>query len=99
MIIADLMMHVKKKRIRNLNSCKVGHKSSRGTIYEMETLFCGANEANKNIFRKQIYPCSHILCYQVGRNKTLKTNTAIITSKLYECILSKFNYHLTIVTN
>jgi uncharacterized protein (DUF885 family) len=36
-IIADLAMHVKKWRISNSRSCKVGHKSSKRTIYEMGT--------------------------------------------------------------
>jgi hypothetical protein len=35
MIIANLVMHVQKIYIGNSKSCKVGHKSSRGTIYEM----------------------------------------------------------------
>ncbi len=43
MIIADLVIHVKKKKTSNSKSCKVGCKSSRGTIYEMGTWFCGAN--------------------------------------------------------
>jgi len=31
----------KNRRISNLKSCKVGHKSSRGTIYEMGLDFVG----------------------------------------------------------
>jgi hypothetical protein len=37
MIIANLVMHVKKRRIGNSKSCKVDDKSSKGTIYEMGT--------------------------------------------------------------
>jgi hypothetical protein len=32
-----------RKKIGNLKSCKTNHKSSKGTIYEMGTWFCGAN--------------------------------------------------------
>jgi hypothetical protein len=37
MITIDLVMHAKKRRISDLKSCKAGHESSRGTIYELET--------------------------------------------------------------
>jgi hypothetical protein len=38
MITIDLMIHVSKnKRIGNSKSCKAGHKSSKGAIYEMGT--------------------------------------------------------------
>ncbi len=42
----------KNKRIGDSKSYKVGHKSSKRTIYEMGTWFCGANQANKQIYKK-----------------------------------------------
>jgi hypothetical protein len=37
MIIIDLVMHVKKRKIGNSKFYKIGQKFSRGTIYEMGT--------------------------------------------------------------
>jgi hypothetical protein len=39
----------KNMRISNSKSCKAGHKSSGGTIHEMGTWFCGANQTSKKI--------------------------------------------------
>jgi hypothetical protein len=50
------------------------------------------------IYKKQIYFCSHKLCYQVGGSKALRTNTTIVITKfLYGCILTKLGCPLTIV--
>jgi hypothetical protein len=54
MIIIDLVMQVKDKRIGNSKSCKVGHKSSRGAIhYYILCPFAKGQTKNLKVLRKK----------------------------------------------
>jgi hypothetical protein len=87
----------KNMRISNSKSCKVGHKFSRGTIYEMGTWFCGANEASREINMEQYILVATDYAKWVEA-RALRTNTTSIIAKiLYECILTRFGCPLTII--
>ncbi len=98
MIIVNLVMHVKKRRIGNSKSCKAGHKSSKGTIYEMGLHFVGP------IKPPRIYTWNKYILVTIDyitkwvEARGLKTNTIVVIAKfLYECILTKFGCPLSIV--
>ncbi len=77
----------KNKRNGNSKSCKVGHKSFRGTIYEMGIWFCGANnQIGKYIGNKYILIGTNYAIKWV-EVRALRTNIVIVkVNFLYECI-------------
>ncbi len=88
----------KNRRIGNSKCCKASYKSSRRTIYEMGILFCGVNQANIKIYKKQIYSCSHKLCYQMGGNKNIENNIIVVIIKFLQMFYShlKHAYYRTL---
>jgi hypothetical protein len=78
-----LVMNVKEQE-----DCKAGYKSSRGTIYEMGTSFCGANEASmeRYIGNKYILIATDYATKWVEA-RALRTNRArVIANFLYDYI-------------
>jgi hypothetical protein len=97
MITINLVMQ--NRGIGNSKSYKASHKSSRRTINEMGTSFCGAGPikpTRKYTMNKYIIDATNYVNKWVAA-RTLKTNTIVVTTKLYECILTRFRCPLTIV--
>ncbi len=89
----------KNRRISDSKFCKVGHKSSKGTIYEMGNwLNVGPIKlVGKYTWNKYILVATNYVTKWVEAS-ALKTNIAIVTTNfLYECIVTRFGCPLTIV--
>jgi hypothetical protein len=90
-LLQILWCMLKNKRINNSKSCKFGHESSKGTIYEMGLDFVGPVKPTWRYTRKKYILVAIDYVTKWVEVRALKTNIApVITIFLYECILTKF---------
>ncbi len=88
------------KKVGKSKSYKVGHKSSRGIVYEMGTWLLGLIKLTKRYIGNKYIIVATYYATKWVEARALRTNIAIIIANfLYEYILTRFGCPLTIVTN
>jgi hypothetical protein len=90
----------KNMRIGNSKSCKVGHKSSKGTIYEWRLDFVRPiKPVGKYTGNKYILVVTNYVTKWVEVRTMITNITTVTIFFLYECISTRFGCPLTIITN
>jgi hypothetical protein len=89
----------KNMRIGNSKSCKVGHKSSRRTIYEVRFYFVRPIKPTRRYVRNKYILVATYYATKRVEARPLRINIVIVIIKfMYECILTRFKCPLTIIT-